>query len=113
MKLIFIYGPPAVGKLTVANKIAERTGYKVFHNHLSIDCVKPVFEFFSPPFNRLIERIRVETMAEAARENVSLIHTFCYAKGPDDEYIRKDLAASRRKWRRSTFCAAPTRRRRT
>ena len=50
MKLIIIYGPPAAGKLTVANAIAERTGIKVFHNHLSIDCVKPVIEFGTPAF---------------------------------------------------------------
>ncbi|MGI8542838.1 MAG: hypothetical protein ACR2MD_05085 [Aridibacter sp.] len=36
MKLIFIYGSPAVGKLTVANEIAKRTCFKVFHNHLMI-----------------------------------------------------------------------------
>ncbi|CAN5868612.1 hypothetical protein BH24ACI1_BH24ACI1_04510 [soil metagenome] len=45
MKLIFLYGAPAVGKLTVADKIAEQTRYKVFHNHLSIDCIEPIFDF--------------------------------------------------------------------
>jgi len=35
MKLVFIYGPPAVGKLTVANALAKVTGFKVFHNHLT------------------------------------------------------------------------------
>ena len=43
MNLIFIYGPPAAGKLTVATEIAALTGYKVFHNHLSIDCIEPIF----------------------------------------------------------------------
>jgi deoxyadenosine/deoxycytidine kinase len=93
MKLIIIHGPPAGGKLTVANEIAKRTGFKVFHNHLSIDCVKPVFDFGTRPFGRLIELIRVETIAEAARENVDLIHTFVYAKGPDDEHFAKLIAA--------------------
>ena len=36
MKLLFIHGSPAVGKLTVANEIAKLTGFKVFHNHLSL-----------------------------------------------------------------------------
>jgi replication-associated recombination protein RarA len=31
--LVFIYGPPAAGKLTVAEALAMRTGHKVFHNH--------------------------------------------------------------------------------
>src|SRR5262245_15108316 len=89
MRLLFIYGPPAAGKLTVANEVAKRTGFKVFHNHLSIDAVLPVFEFGTKPFNRLVELIRVETVAEAARENVDLIFTFCYAKGLDEELVAK------------------------
>lgn len=89
MKLIFLYGAPAVGKLTVAQKIAELTGFKIFHNHLSIDAVEPVFEFGTKPFWRLIDLIRVETISEAARHNVNLIHTFCYAKDHDDKYVAK------------------------
>ena len=94
MKLIIIYGPPAAGKLTVANEIAKQTEFKVFHNHLSIDAILPVFDFGTKPFFKLVEMIRIETIAEAARENVDLIHTFCYAKGDDDEYIKKIAAAA-------------------
>lgn len=94
MKLIIIYGPPAAGKLTVANEVAKRTGFKVFHNHLSIDAIEPVFDFGTRPFFKLVEMIRVETIAEAARENVDLIYTFCYAKDEDDEHIRKITAAA-------------------
>lgn len=87
MKLIFIYGSPAAGKLTVANEIAKRTDFKVFHNHLSIDCVEPIFEFGSPPFGRLINLIRFAVVEEAAREGQNLIYTFCYAKDLDDEHV--------------------------
>lgn len=89
MKLLFIYGSPAVGKLTAANEVAKLTGFKVFHNHLSIDAIEPVFEFGTKSFNKLIEIIRVETVAEAARVGVNLIYTFCYAKGSDDAHVEK------------------------
>jgi RNase adaptor protein for sRNA GlmZ degradation len=89
MKLIFIYGPPAAGKLTVANEIAKRTGCKVFHNHLSIDAIGPIFEFGTESFFKLVSTIRTETIAEAARQNVDLIYTFCYAKGSDDEHVKQ------------------------
>lgn len=89
MKLLFIYGAPAVGKLTVANEIAKMTGFKVFHNHLSIDCVEPIFEFGSKSFGKLVDLIRVETVAEAARVGRNLIYTFCYAKDLDDAHVAK------------------------
>lgn len=89
MKLLILYGPPAVGKLTVANEIAKRIGFKVFHNHLSIDAILPVFEFGSKPFFRLVEMIRVETVAEAAKADVDIIYTFCYAKGLDEAHVDK------------------------
>src|SRR5688500_7574306 len=94
MKLLIIYGPPAAGKLTVANEVAARTGFKVFHNHLSIDCVTPVFDFGTPPFGRLVERIRMETIAEAAREGVDLIHTFVYVHEMDDDHFRRIIASA-------------------
>lgn len=94
MKLIIIYGAPAAGKLTIATEVARRTGFKLFHNHVSIDCVKPVFDFGTPPFMRMIETIRFATIAEAAREGVDLIHTFVYAFGEDDEHFRKLIASA-------------------
>jgi hypothetical protein len=94
MKLIIIHGAPAAGKLTVANALAERTGYKVFHNHLSIDCVKPVFEFGSPEFWRVIKHIRTETIAEATHQKIDLIHTFCYEFGTDDQLFQELIAAA-------------------
>lgn len=87
MKLIIIHGPPAAGKLTVAREIEKLAGFKVFHNHLSIDCIKPVFEFGSELFSKLVTMIRVETIAEATRRGVDLVFTVCYASGIDDEYI--------------------------
>jgi broad-specificity NMP kinase len=89
MKLVFLYGAPAVGKLTVARELAKQTGFKVFHNHLSIDCIEPIFDFGTTSFFKLIELIRLETVAEAARENVNLIYTFCYAKDLDDPHVAK------------------------
>jgi len=44
MKLVFIYGLPATGKLTVARELESLTGYKLFHNHLVVDCVLSVFD---------------------------------------------------------------------
>lgn len=89
MKLLFIYGSPAVGKLTVANEIAKRSDFRVFHNHLTIEAVLPVFEFGTEPFWNLVHSFRILTVAEAARANQNVIYTFCYAKDEDDDHVAK------------------------
>ena len=94
MKLIIIHGPPAAGKLTVANAIAEKTAFKVFHNHLSIDCIRSVFEFGTDAFWRLSVQIRCLVIAEAARQGVDMIQTFVYGKGPDDQYFANIVASA-------------------
>jgi len=94
MTLIIIHGPPAAGKLTVANALSLRTYFKVFHNHLSIDFTEPVFEFGTPGFWEINVKLRCEVIAEATRRDIDLIHTFCYAKDLDDEYYRQLVAAA-------------------
>ena len=76
MDLVVIYGPPASGKLTIANELAGLTGYKVFHNHLAVDLASSVFEFGSPAFVRIREYTWMEVFREAALADRSLIFTF-------------------------------------
>lgn len=76
MQLVFIYGQPASGKLTVARALAGRTGFALFHNHLVVDAVHAVFPFGSEEFVRLRERMWLDVMTEAARAGRSLIFTF-------------------------------------
>lgn len=90
MKLVLIYGPPAAGKLTVATSLAAATGLRLFHNHLTVDCVGAVFDFGTAPFRRLVDRIRLDIIEEAARENIDgLIFTFVYASPQDDRFIEE------------------------
>jgi len=43
MKLIILFGPPAVGKITVGQAIEARTKFKLFHNHMITDAVMHIF----------------------------------------------------------------------
>jgi len=76
MKLVFLHGAPAVGKLTIARELAGLTGFRLFHNHLTVDLVSSLFSFGTEPFIFLREQIWLVAFAEAARHNVSLIFTF-------------------------------------
>ncbi len=90
MKLIFIYGPPAVGKYTVAQAIAEKTGYPLFHNHLTVDLLKTIIPFDSPEFHHTIEKIRLTIFEAAAASNIpGLIFTFVYEKTTDDDFVKQ------------------------
>ncbi|MBR7621205.1 shikimate kinase [Phenylobacterium sp. 20VBR1] len=76
MELIFLHGPAAVGKLTVARELTARTGFALFHNHLVVDAVYAVFEFGTEPFIRLREQMWLSVFEEAAKIGRSLVFTF-------------------------------------
>ncbi|MBA3354768.1 MAG: AAA family ATPase [Pyrinomonadaceae bacterium] len=77
MKLIFLHGLPGVGKLTVARELVALTGFKLFHNHLTVDLVTSVFDFGSQPFIELREKIWLEVFREAVEADLTgLIFTF-------------------------------------
>ena len=76
MDLIFLHGPAASGKLTVARALEDLVGYPVFHNHLVVDALTTVFPFGSEPFVRLREQFWMQVFIEAARTDRSLTFTF-------------------------------------
>ena len=88
MELLIILGPPAVGKATVGAALAERTRFKLFHNHMSLDPVTAIFEWGSPPFARLVGEIRQRVIEEAAEAGIDLIFTYVWAfDDPGDRAI--------------------------
>ena len=95
-KLVFIYGPPASGKLTVARKLARLTGFKLYDNHVSIQFVTSLFEFGTKTFHRLLDKYRREMLEQAAREGINAIFTFVYGEKADDEFVGDIIKRVRR-----------------
>lgn len=81
MKLVIIYGPPAVGKHTVAKHLAKLTGYTIFHNHLIVDLVASVLPFSNRNFWKITLPMRYHMIESLAKENVDTIATFVYGRG--------------------------------
>lgn len=78
--LVIIFGPPAVGKMTVGRALAARTGMKLFHNHMSIELALHFFEYGEPAFHRLVYDFRRKIFEEvAASELPGLIFTWVWA----------------------------------
>jgi hypothetical protein len=72
---VYLYGPPASGKLTIAERLAEQTGLSLFHNHLTANALVPVFGFGTKPFGDVLHRLRLDVFATAAAAGTSLIFT--------------------------------------
>jgi|TARA_B100001971_G_scaffold119153_1_gene109690 tRNA uridine 5-carbamoylmethylation protein Kti12 len=89
MKLIFIYGLPAVGKLTVANELSKITNFSIIHNHLTVDLLSPVLEVGKGKFWEYMFKLRFEVLKIAIKENIDIIFTSCYAKKVDDSYLKR------------------------
>jgi hypothetical protein len=75
MRLVVLYGPPGVGKLTVGGELAALTGFRLFHNHLTVNLVTSIFPPNTPAWDRLARTLREAVFAEVAREGIDLILT--------------------------------------
>jgi hypothetical protein len=91
--LIYLYGPPASGKLTVATQVSELTGIPLFHNHLTVNAVRSVFAFNSPPYLEAVRAMRRAMFETAARAGVSLIFTNNSAWSGSDPRARFEAEA--------------------
>ncbi|WP_394361316.1 AAA family ATPase [Amycolatopsis sp. SB7-3] len=92
MDFVVIFGPPAVGKMTVGEELCELTGFKLFHNHMTVEPVLGIFPFGSPPFGRLVNEFRRRVIEEAADAALpGLVFTYVWGLDlPEDT----DLIAS-------------------
>jgi hypothetical protein len=78
MKFIMIFGPQAVGKMTVGQELAKITNLKLFHNHMTIDLLAPLFGF-NPEMWRLVNLFRKEIFEAAAKSDLEgLIFTYVW-----------------------------------
>lgn len=78
MKFILIFGPQAVGKMTVGHELTKITELKLFHNHMSIELFHPFFGFGSETW-RLSSIVRRELFESFASSNqYGLIFTYLW-----------------------------------
>lgn len=85
--LVVIYGPPASGKLTIAQELSRLTELKLFHNHLTVDLLLSLFDFGSPAFVALREQIWLSVIREACVAKIGLIFTFTPERTVTDGFL--------------------------
>lgn len=77
MKLLFLIGDAAVGKMTVGQELMRITELRLFHNHMTIE---PVLEIFGQFNGKAIARLRDVIFEEfAASDNFGMIFTYIWA----------------------------------
>ncbi len=84
MKLVFIIGNAAVGKMTVGQELTKITDLRLFHNHMSIE---PILEIFGDFNGNAIKRFREMIFEEFAKSNkYGLIFTYMWAFDCQDDW---------------------------
>lgn len=87
MKLLFLIGDAAVGKMTVGQELMKITELRLFHNHMTIE---PVIEIFGHYNGKVTSRLREVIFEEfAASNNYGMIFTYMWAfdQQADWDYI--------------------------
>lgn len=88
LKLVFLIGDVAVGKMTVGQELMKLTGLRLFHNHMAIE---PVIEIFGYYEGKTITRLREAIFEEFAKsDNKGMIFTFVWAfdQQSDWDYVQ-------------------------
>ncbi len=89
MKFVLIFGPQAVGKMTVGQELAKVTGLKLFHNHMTIELLEPLFGF-SPELWKLSTSFRKEifkTVAESEAEGLVFTYVWAFDEQEDWDFV--------------------------
>ncbi|AUD63799.1 shikimate kinase [Tenericutes bacterium MO-XQ] len=84
MKLIIIFGPGSVGKMTVGQELTKITQLKLFHNHMTIELVLELFGTFRTNANGRLRDIIFEEFLKTEQEG--LIFTFMWALDYKEEW---------------------------
>ena len=58
----------------VATELQRRTSFRLFHNHLTVNAMRSVFDFGTDAFSEVIHRLRLDVFETAARNGRHHIH---------------------------------------
>lgn len=87
MKLVFLIGDAAVGKMTVGQELMKITDLRLFHNHMMIEPVIEIFGAYNAPVTLQLREVIFHEFAKS--DNYGMIFTYLWAFDmPSDwEYV--------------------------
>ncbi|MBM0064463.1 DEAD/DEAH box helicase family protein [Alkalicoccobacillus gibsonii] len=80
MKVIFLFGPQAVGKMTIGEVLSKELELPLLFNHMTLDVIAPFLGWTKKTFE-LSNQLRKDIFREvvAQKDNNGLIFTFVWA----------------------------------
>lgn len=88
MRLIYLHGPPASGKYTIAKILESQIGARNFHNHLTIDVARSLFPYGSREFWELTRALRMLSLQAVAPDpDAIVVFTTCYSRPESDRTV--------------------------
>ncbi|RLQ94583.1 AAA family ATPase [Falsibacillus albus] len=87
MNFVLVFGPQAVGKMTVGQELAKMTDLKLFHNHMTIDLVSHFFDYGTKEGKRLVRLFRQEIFEEVSKSTMyGMIFTYVWAFNMQEDW---------------------------
>jgi hypothetical protein len=80
VKFVLIFGPQAVGKMTVGQELEKITELKLFHNHMTIELVSHFFSYGTETGKSLVGLFRREIFEAVSKSDLEgMIFTYVWA----------------------------------
>ena len=79
--LVVILGPPASGKAAIGTALAELTGYRFLHNHMTADAVAALFDWETDAYSEVAAEVRLLLLKKALEKDIGggIIFTFMWS----------------------------------
>ncbi len=87
MKLVFIIGSGAVGKMTVGQELTKITDLRLFHNHMTIEPVISVFGYYDGKTVSEIREIIFRNFAASGQYGMIFTYMWAFDQQADWDYI--------------------------
>ncbi|TSB46622.1 AAA family ATPase [Alkalicoccobacillus porphyridii] len=87
MKVIFLFGPQAVGKMTIGEILSEKLSIPLMFNHMTLDVISPFIGWTERTFE-LSTKLRKDIFRAMVEqpENKGLIFTFVWALDVEEDF---------------------------
>ncbi len=87
MKLVFIIGTGAVGKMTVGQELMKITDLRLFHNHMTIEPVIEIFGHFNGEVSNKLRHVIFEEFAKSDLAGMIFTYMWAFDMQSDWDYI--------------------------